>query len=222
MLVVGNVVASAVGTGTRRIGVLKAVGFTPSQVVRAYVGQALIPAAVGTALGVVAGHLLAVPVMAETEEVFGASSLAVAPWVDVAVVAGVLLDTRERVHEIGVHKALGMTPRQTVGMVLTSVLVTGLVAGVLGVPLGVALHGWVIPAMGEGVGLRFPDSVVAVHRAAALFPLGLGGLLIAVVGALLPAVPAPRGPAPPPPRPPKPPPAPGGRINRHRPPPPPG
>ncbi|MFJ6513571.1 ABC transporter permease [Streptomyces sp. NPDC091406] len=506
VLVVGNVVASAVGTGTRRIGILKAVGFTPSQVVRAYVGQALIPAVVGTALGVVAGHLLAVPVMAETEEVFGASSLAVAPWVDVAVVAGVLglvaatawagarragrlrtvdalavgrapatgrgrwaarlagrlplpqpvalglvrplarpgralamgtailfgtvavtftvgmsaslgevmkarahdaadvvvpapppefgpggpvpakrqgadpaevaavvraaagtqkqysattiratvsglsgtvdvvaftgdaswggytmvagrwigapgeavvptpflaatgtrigdavtlnglaepvtvrivgevldprkegrqvftdashlaaarpdpgetshhiavepgtdvaayvtalnedlapleatavaggpdrggdmvgtlnalsailtsmlvavaalgvlngvlLDTRERVHEIGVHKALGMTPRQTVGMVLTSVLVTGLVAGVLGVPLGVALHGWVIPAMGEGVGLRFPDSVVAVHRAAVLLPLGLGGLLIAVVGALLPAV----------------------------------
>ncbi|WP_324616005.1 FtsX-like permease family protein, partial [Streptomyces pristinaespiralis] len=58
VLIVGNVVASAVGTGTRRIGILKAVGFTPAQVVRAYVGQALIPAAVGTALGVLAGHLL--------------------------------------------------------------------------------------------------------------------------------------------------------------------
>lgn len=54
VLIVGNVVASAVGTGTRRIGVLKAVGFTPAQVVRAYVGQALIPAAAGTALGVLA------------------------------------------------------------------------------------------------------------------------------------------------------------------------
>ncbi|MFD5642306.1 ABC transporter permease, partial [Streptomyces anulatus] len=90
VLVVGNVVASAVGTGTRRIGVLKALGFTPAQVVRAYVGQALIPAAVGTALGVLVGHLLAVPVMAEAEEVYGASSLAVAPGVDLAVVAGVL------------------------------------------------------------------------------------------------------------------------------------
>ncbi|MEU2070102.1 ABC transporter permease [Streptomyces anulatus] len=505
VLVVGNVVASAVGSGTRRIGVLKALGFTPAQVVRAYVGQALIPAAVGTALGVLVGHLLAVPVMAEAKEVYGASSLAVAPGVDLAVVAGVLglvaatawasawragrlrtvdalavgrasaagrgrwaarlagrlplprpvalglarpfarpgralamgtailfgavavtftvgmgaslgevmkarahdaadvvvpapppdfgprgavpgkrpaadpaavatavgaaagtgkhysastvratvsglsgtvdviaftgdaswggytmvagrwfegpgeavvptaflaatgtrtgdtvtlnglaepvpvrivgevldprkegrqvftdashlasarpdltetshhiavepgtdvtgyvealnrdlaplevtaraggresggdmvdtlnalsailtlllvvvaalgvlngvlLDTRERVREIGVHKALGMTPRQTVAMVITSVVVTGLVAGVLGVPLGVALHGWVVPAMGDSVELRFPDSVIAVYGAAELLLPALGGLLIAVLGALLPA-----------------------------------
>ncbi|MFF3301646.1 ABC transporter permease [Streptomyces sp. NPDC001741] len=504
-LIVGNVVASAVGTGTRRIGILKAVGFTPAQVVRAYIGQALIPAGVGTALGVLAGHLLAVPVMAETAAVYGSSSLAIAPWVDLAVIAGVLglvtatawasawragrlrtvdalavgrnasagrgrwaarlagrlplprpvalglswpfarparalamgtailfgavavtftvgmgatlgkvmdakahdvadvtvpapmpdfgpqppggrkqpdadpaavaeavesaagtgtyyrastvrstvsglagtvdvvaftgdaswggytmvagrridrpgeavvptpfltatgtrigdsitlsglaepvtvrlvgevldprnsgmqvftdastltaahpdltdtshhiavtsgtdvsayitalnkdlaplgataqaggldaggdmvvtlnalsamltlmlvavaalgvlngvlLDTRERVREIGVHKALGMTPRQTVAMVLTSVVVTGLVAGALGVPLGVALHGWVLPAMGDSVGLRLPDSVIAVHDGTVLVPLALGGLLIATLGALLPA-----------------------------------
>ncbi|GAA2571161.1 hypothetical protein GCM10010304_06950 [Streptomyces roseoviolaceus] len=507
VLIVGNVVASAVGTGTRRIGILKAVGLTPAQVVRAYVGQALIPAAAGTALGVLAGHLLAVPVLAETEEVYGTSSLGIAPWVDLAVIAGVLglvaatawasawragrlrtvdalavgrtaseghgrwaarlagrlplpqplalglvrpfarparalamgtailfgtiavtftvgmgaslgqvmkakahdaadvvvpaplpdfgpqgpglgpekqpkadpaavaaaveaaagtgkyysaatvratvsgltgtidviaftgdaswggfalvsgrwidrpgeavvptpflaatgarigdtvtlnglaepvtvrivgevldprndgmqvftdastltaahpdltetshhiavtpgtdaagyvdalnkdlaprgatarvggldaggdmvvtlnalsailtlmlvavaalgvlngvlLDTRERVREIGVHKALGMTPRQTVAMVLTSVVVTGLVAGALGVPLGVALHGWVLPAMGDSVGLRLPGSVIAVYHGAELLPLALGGLLIATLGALLPA-----------------------------------
>ncbi|MER5274907.1 FtsX-like permease family protein [Streptomyces sp. NPDC002809] len=505
VLVVGNVVASAVGTGTRRIGILKAIGFTPAQVVRAYAGQALIPAAVGTALGVLAGHLLAVPVLAETEEVYGTSSLTVAPWVDLSVIAGVLglvaatawasagragrlrtvdalavgrnasqrrgrwavrlagrlplpqpvslglarpfarparalamgaailfgavavtfavgmgaslgqvmkakahdvadvvvpaplpdfgpqdpgaakrpkadpaavaaaveaaagtgkhygaatvratvsgltgtvdvvaftgdaswggytmvsgrwidrpgeavvptpflaatgtrigdaitlnglaravtvrivgevldprndgmqvftdattltaahpdltesshhiavtsgtdvpgyvdalnkelaplgataraggldaggdmvvtlnalsafltlmlvavaalgvlngvlLDTRERIRELGVHKALGMTPRQTIAMVLTSVVVTGLAAGALGVPLGVALHGWVMPAMGDSVGLRLPDSVLAVYHGAQLFPLVLGGLFIATLGALLPA-----------------------------------
>src|SRR4029079_16224962 len=38
----------------------------------------------------------------------------------------VVLDTRERVHDLGVFKALGMSPRQTVAMVLTSVGVTGL------------------------------------------------------------------------------------------------
>lgn len=505
VLIVGNVVASAVGTGTRRIGILKAVGFTPAQVVRAYVGQALIPAAVGTAFGVLAGHLLAVPVLAETGEVYGTSSLTVVPWVDLVVIAGalglvsatawasarragrlrtvdalavgrtasagrgrwaarlagrlllpqsvalglarpfarparalamgtailfgtiavtftvgmgaslgqvmkakahdaadvvvpaplpdfgpqgpgagkrpeadpaavaatigaaagtgkyysaatvratvsgltgtidviaftgdaswggytmvsgrwidrpgeavvpssllaatgsrigdsvtlnglaepvavrivgevldprndgmqvftdasnlaaahpdlaetshhiavmsgtdvtgyvnelnrdleplgatartgglhaggdmvvtlntlsviltlmlvaiaalgvlnsVLLDTRERVREIGVHKALGMTPRQTIAMVITSVAVTGLVASALGVPLGVVLHSWVIPAMGDSAGLRFPASVIAVYHAAELLPLALGGLLIATLGALLPA-----------------------------------
>jgi putative ABC transport system permease protein len=103
------------------------------------------------------------------------------------VLNGVLLDTRERVREIGVHKALGMTPRQTIAMVLTSVVVTGLVAGVLGVPLGVALHGWVLPAMGESVGLRLPGSVIAVYHWAELLPLAFGGLLIATLGALLPA-----------------------------------
>ncbi|NGO78714.1 FtsX-like permease family protein [Streptomyces sp. YC504] len=103
------------------------------------------------------------------------------------VLNGVLLDTRERVRDIGVHKALGMTPRQTITMVLTSVAVTGLVAGVLGVALGVALHGWVMPAMGESVGLRLPDSVLAVYQVPELLPLAFGGLLIATLGALLPA-----------------------------------
>ncbi|MFF2779251.1 ABC transporter permease [Streptomyces sp. NPDC058052] len=103
------------------------------------------------------------------------------------VLNGVLLDTRERVREIGVHKALGMTPRQTVAMVLTSVALTGAAAGALGVPLGVALHGRVVPAMAESAGLRLPASVLDVYGAAELLPLALGGLLIAALGALLPA-----------------------------------
>lgn len=44
-----------------------------------------------------------------------------------------------------------------------------------------------MPAMGDSVGLRFPDSVIAVYHAAELLPLALGGLLIATLGALLPA-----------------------------------
>ncbi|WP_084724548.1 ABC transporter permease [Streptacidiphilus melanogenes] len=91
VLIVGNVVAGAVGSGTRRIGVLKALGFTPAQVVSAYMGQALIPAAVGTVLGALVGHLVAGQVLATTEQVYGTVSLTVAPSVDVAVVGGVLL-----------------------------------------------------------------------------------------------------------------------------------
>lgn len=103
------------------------------------------------------------------------------------VLSGVLLDTRERVRELGIHRALGMTPRQATSMVLTSVVVTGLAAGALGVPLGVALHGKVMPAMGDSAGLRLPDSVIAVYQAPELALLCLGGLAIAVLGALLPA-----------------------------------
>lgn len=90
VLIVGTVVAGAVGSTLRRIGVLKALGFTPAQVVRGYVAQALIPAAIGTALGVAAGNLLAVPVLARTERLYGTVALTIAPWVDVVVVVGVL------------------------------------------------------------------------------------------------------------------------------------
>jgi putative ABC transport system permease protein len=88
VLVVGNVVAGAAGAGRRRIGVLKALGFTPGQVVRAYIGQALIPAGVGVVLGVAAGNTLAVPVLAETQEAYAVASLAVPLWIDAAVIAG--------------------------------------------------------------------------------------------------------------------------------------
>ncbi|WP_237528360.1 MULTISPECIES: ABC transporter permease [unclassified Streptomyces] len=54
---------------------LKAIGFTPREVTRAYVAQALIPAAASTALGVVLGNLLAVPLLSDTESVYGGVSL---------------------------------------------------------------------------------------------------------------------------------------------------
>ena len=89
-IVVGSVVAGAVGAAVRRIGVLKALGCTPGQVVRAYAGQAVIPAVFGTLVGVVAGNLLALPVLAEADEVYGSSGATIPWWVDVAVVAVVL------------------------------------------------------------------------------------------------------------------------------------
>jgi putative ABC transport system permease protein len=90
VLIIGNVVAGAVSTATRRIGILKALGFTPAQVVRAYVGQALIPATVGAALGVVAGNLLTVPILAQTNRIYGTNDSGVAIWVDAVVVGGAL------------------------------------------------------------------------------------------------------------------------------------
>ena len=90
VLIVGTVVAGAVGSTTRRIGILKALGFTPSQVVRAYVAQALLPASAGAVLGVVAGNLVAVPLLADTEDLYGTVALTIAPWVDAAVLVGAL------------------------------------------------------------------------------------------------------------------------------------
>ncbi|MEU9348477.1 FtsX-like permease family protein [Streptomyces sp. NPDC048278] len=99
----------------------------------------------------------------------------------------VVLDTRERVHDLGVFKALGMTPRQTVTMVLVSVTATGLVAGAVGVPLGVALHHFVMPAMGRSTGAEIPAADIDVYGPGLLALLALGGVVIAAAGALLPA-----------------------------------
>lgn len=99
----------------------------------------------------------------------------------------VVLDTRDRVRDLGVCKALGMTPRQTVVQVLTSVGAIGLVAGAVGVPLGVAVHGWVMPQMGRAAGTTIPPADVDVYGPVLLGALALAGVLIAVAGALLPA-----------------------------------
>ncbi|MFF6786287.1 FtsX-like permease family protein [Streptomyces sp. NPDC012510] len=99
----------------------------------------------------------------------------------------VVLDTRDRVHDLGVLKALGMTPRQTVTMVVTSVAGVGLLAGLVAVPAGVALHHAVVPLMGDAIGMTLPATDIAVYDGPVLALLALGGLLIAVTGALLPA-----------------------------------
>jgi putative ABC transport system permease protein len=85
VLIVVNVVSGAVVAGTRRIGVLKSIGFSPVQVVATYVLQIGVPALVGCVLGVVAGDLLAVPLLDQTAQLYGVGSLAVSTWVDVAV-----------------------------------------------------------------------------------------------------------------------------------------
>jgi putative ABC transport system permease protein len=99
----------------------------------------------------------------------------------------VVLETRERVHDLGVHKALGMTPRQTIAMVIASVVVTGLIGGAIGAPIGVLLQRLIIGQMGRNVGFNLPESVINIYQPAQLVLFGVGGLAIAILGALLPA-----------------------------------
>jgi putative ABC transport system permease protein len=117
----------------------------------------------------------------------GLLSLMLVVVAGLAVLNTVVLDTRDRVHDIGVYKALGMTPRQVVGMTVGSVVMTGLVGGLVGVPAGYALHAGIMRMMGNAAGLHLPVQAVHVYRPAELGALVIGGLLIAVSGALVPA-----------------------------------
>ncbi|GAA3340405.1 hypothetical protein GCM10020358_27890 [Amorphoplanes nipponensis] len=175
VLIIGNVVAGAVGAGTRRIGILKALGFTPSQVVRAYLGQALLPAAAGAVLGVIAGNLLTYPVLAETNRLYGTSDSGVTPWVDALVVGGALavvtLTAWAAAARAGRLRsvdalAVGRTPRPGRGQWAARL------AGRIPLPrpmsLGLA-HPFARPLRSAGI-----VAAIAFGAAAATFAVGLG------------------------------------------------
>ncbi|BBH69447.1 hypothetical protein ACTI_61320 [Actinoplanes sp. OR16] len=98
----------------------------------------------------------------------------------------VMLNTRERVHEIGVLKSVGMTPAQIRLLVVSSVVLIGAVGGVLAVPLGLALHGWALPVMAGSAGLVLPQSILDVYEPWTLVALAASGIVLAVLGALVP------------------------------------
>jgi putative ABC transport system permease protein len=100
----------------------------------------------------------------------------------------VVLTTRERSHEIGVLRCLGMTPTQVQSLVLWSTVLVGVVGGAVAIPLGIALQRQVLPMMGAAAGTGVPQSILDVYGPGLLAALGLAGIAIAVLGAWLPAV----------------------------------
>jgi putative ABC transport system permease protein len=99
----------------------------------------------------------------------------------------VVLQLRERLHDLGVFKSVGMTPRQAIAMVVCSVSLIGLLAGIVGVPLGVLVHTGVVPVMGHAASTALPAAVISVYSWWEYVLLALAGLVIAVVAALGPA-----------------------------------
>jgi putative ABC transport system permease protein len=99
----------------------------------------------------------------------------------------VVLNTRERVHEIGVLKSIGMTPGQVRTMVVTSMVTVGLIGGALAVPLGWGVHRWIVPVMFDAAGFGYPPEFVSVFQPWQLLALGTIGIVLAVLGALVPA-----------------------------------
>ncbi|MFJ6616800.1 FtsX-like permease family protein [Kitasatospora sp. NPDC091335] len=163
------------------------IDLTPGTDTKAYtdgLDQAVQPLGLGAEPG---GEHINIVVLA-MNTLAGTLTLLLSVVAGLGVLNTVLLDTRERVHDLGVLKALGMSPRQTVGMVLTSVCGSGLVAGLIGVPIGVLVHHQVMPAMARAAGLGVPDTDLTVFTPSVAGPLILGGLVLALLGAALPAI----------------------------------
>ncbi len=99
----------------------------------------------------------------------------------------VLLNARERRRDLGMLKSIGMTPRQVTVMMVTSMGALGVAGGLIGVPIGVAMHQLVVPAMAHAGQADAIDVFMDVYRAPELVLLALAGIVIAVLGAFVPA-----------------------------------
>ena len=100
----------------------------------------------------------------------------------------VVLNTREKARDIAILKAVGMTPRQVMTMVMASVALVGVFGAAIGIPAGIALHRNILVLMGQiASGTNIPNQYFSVFDIELLIGLAGGGIVIALLGAMLPA-----------------------------------
>jgi putative ABC transport system permease protein len=117
----------------------------------------------------------------------GLLSLMVAIASGLGVLNTVLMTTRDKVHDLGIFKSLGMRPGQVLTMVCCWVLGPAILAAVLAAPAAVQLNSATLSAMANAAHTGIPGSLEAVFPIARLAVLSLAALVIAALGALLPA-----------------------------------
>ena len=111
----------------------------------------------------------------------------------VAIAAGlgvlntVLMTTRDRVHDLGVFKALGMRPGQLLTMVVCWIVGPAVVAGAIAAPAAMALNTATVNAMAGTAHTGVPAFFTQVFPPSRLALLSLAALVLAVAGALAPA-----------------------------------
>jgi putative ABC transport system permease protein len=101
-----------------------------------------------------------------------------------------LVTGHDRSQETAVLKALGMTPRQVAATVTSSAGLLGLTGGLLGLPLGVLMHRSIVYVLAGLLGnaTTIPGAFLDVFSLPTLAVLAASGMLIATLGAILPAL----------------------------------
>jgi putative ABC transport system permease protein len=91
-LIIANVVTGAVLASYREIGIIKALGFTPGQVVMTFVGQVGLPTLAGCILGVPLGVLGSIPILDSSYQALDLpSSTLISVWPALGAMLGILL-----------------------------------------------------------------------------------------------------------------------------------
>lgn len=100
----------------------------------------------------------------------------------------VVLNIREKARDIAILKAVGMTPGQVVAMVLASVVLLGIVAAAVGIPAGMLLQHRILVVMGQiASSTNVPNQYFNVFDPILLTAIAGGGIVIAVLGSMVPA-----------------------------------
>jgi putative ABC transport system permease protein len=120
-------------------------------------------------------------------DLIGLLSLMVAVAAGLGVLNTVLMTTRDRVHDLGIFKSLGMRPGQVMVMVTCWVAGPAVIAGAIAAPAAVLLNTATLHAMAATAHTGVPASFSDVFPVPTLALLSLAALAIAVLGALLPA-----------------------------------
>jgi putative ABC transport system permease protein len=120
-------------------------------------------------------------------DLVGLLALMVAVAAGLGVLNTVLMTTRDRVHDLGVFKALGMRPGQVLTMVMCWILGPAVLAAAIAAPAAVALNTATVRAMAGTAHTGVPASFTQVFPPSRLALLALAAVVIAVAGALLPA-----------------------------------
>jgi len=99
----------------------------------------------------------------------------------------VVLSIRERRRDLGMLKSIGMTPRETILMMVTSMAELGILGTLIGLPLGILAFRLVIAAITHSAFFILPAYMTSVWSPALVTALAFSGLVIAILGAFIPA-----------------------------------
>lgn len=98
-----------------------------------------------------------------------------------------LLNSRERARDIGILKALGMTPAQVSLMVVSTACALALLGLIFGIPAGILLYHHGLEALATVAGFTLSGSAIQGSlNTGQVVLLGIGAPLVAAIGGLLP------------------------------------
>jgi len=96
-----------------------------------------------------------------------------------------ILSVREKLRTLGILKTVGMTPGQVVAMISTSTAVLGVLATIVGVPVGLAFSQVLLSTLSRSYGFGQVHVTVNIALVLLLIPLMI---LVSIVGSLWPSL----------------------------------